>query len=71
MSGELNDGSLRRESAFVQVIGEIRAGIAKAFRQRELHTAGLYERWPEALLQYENRVIDFDSDPRRFGETSC
>lgn len=47
----------------VQVIGEIRAGIAKASRQKEKHKAELYERWLEALLQeYGNRVIDFDSD---------
>lgn len=47
----------------VQVIGEIRAGISKAFRQKEKQKAELYERWLDTLLhEYGNRVIDFDSD---------
>jgi predicted nucleic acid-binding protein len=47
----------------VQVIGEIRAGISKAARQKDNRKAEVYERWLETLLQeYGNRIIEFDSD---------
>jgi toxin FitB len=47
----------------VQVIGEIRAGIAKAYRRKEAVKAGIYERWLDDLLShFAERVIDFDAD---------
>jgi predicted nucleic acid-binding protein len=47
----------------VQVIGEIRAGIAKAARQKDHRKAEVYEQWLETLLQeYGNRIIQFDAD---------
>lgn len=47
----------------VQVIGEIRAGIAKAARKRDNRKAEVYEQWLETVLQeYGSRIIEFDSD---------
>jgi predicted nucleic acid-binding protein len=47
----------------VQVIGEIRAGIAKAARRKDSRKAVIYEQWLETLLQeYGNRIIEFDAD---------
>lgn len=51
----------------VQVIGEIRAGIAKLRRRRagdDLQRAAAYEAWlhQELLTGYGERVIDFDAD---------
>lgn len=47
----------------VQVIGEIRAGISKARRQKNRPKADVYEQWLETLLQeYGNRIVDFDVD---------
>lgn len=47
----------------VQVIGEIRAGISKAARQKDSRKAEVYEQWLETLLQeYGNRIIEFDAD---------
>lgn len=47
----------------VQVIGEIRAGIAKLVRAGETGRAALFERWLEELLmEYAGRVLDFDAD---------
>jgi predicted nucleic acid-binding protein len=47
----------------VQVIGEIRAGIAKTTRQKDHRKAEVYEQWLETLLQqYGNRIIEFDAD---------
>ncbi|MET0855146.1 MAG: type II toxin-antitoxin system VapC family toxin [Telluria sp.] len=47
----------------VQVIGEIRAGITKAARQKDGRKAEIYERWLETLLrEYGTRIIEFDAD---------
>jgi predicted nucleic acid-binding protein len=47
----------------VQVIGEIRAGISKAYRQKDNQKAPVYEKWLEALVaEFENRIIPFDAD---------
>ena len=47
----------------VQVIGEIRAGIAKLMRKSERHRAEVYEQWLDILLQeYADRIIEFDAD---------
>jgi predicted nucleic acid-binding protein len=47
----------------VQVIGEIRAGIAKAARRKDSRKAVIYEQWLETLLEeYGNRIIEFDAD---------
>ena len=47
----------------VQVIGEIRAGIAKAMRNRDRRKAQVYEEWLGTLLQeYGDRIIEFDAD---------
>jgi predicted nucleic acid-binding protein len=47
----------------VQAIGEIRAGIQKAIRQKDRRKADVYEQWLENLLQeYGNRIIEFDAD---------
>jgi predicted nucleic acid-binding protein len=47
----------------VQVLGEIRAGIAKAKRQRDDKRADVYEQWLEILVQeYGGRIIEFDAD---------
>lgn len=51
----------------VQVVGEIRAGIAKLRRRRagdDLQRAAAYEAWlhQELLAGYGERVIDFDTD---------
>ncbi|WLI88954.1 type II toxin-antitoxin system VapC family toxin [Massilia sp. R2A-15] len=47
----------------VQVIGEIRAGIARAARKNDLRKVEMYEQWLEALLEhYGHRVIEFDAD---------
>lgn len=45
----------------VQVIGEIRAGIAKVIRQKDHRKAEIYEQWLETLLrEYGTRIIEFD-----------
>lgn len=47
----------------VQVLGEIRAGIAKAAKAGKLDQARMYDDWLELLLaDYDDRVIDFDRD---------
>lgn len=47
----------------VQVIGEIRAGIAKLSRQKDARKAKVYELWLENLIdQYSDRIIEFDAD---------
>jgi predicted nucleic acid-binding protein len=47
----------------VQVIGEIRAGIAKAMRKKDRRKAEVYEQWLDILLQeYGDRIIEFDTD---------
>jgi predicted nucleic acid-binding protein len=47
----------------VQVIGEIRAGIAKATRSGKLDHAKAYDTWLDTLLaDYGDRVIDFERD---------
>lgn len=47
----------------VQVVGDIRAGIAKAERSGDRGKAGIYEAWLGTLLQeYEDRIIQFDAD---------
>jgi predicted nucleic acid-binding protein len=47
----------------VQVIGEIRAGVAKAIRRKDHPKAEVYEQWLETLLQeYSDRIIEFDAD---------
>lgn len=47
----------------VQVVGEIRAGIAKAERNGDRRKAEIYEEWLGSLLQeYEDRIIQFDAD---------
>lgn len=47
----------------VQVLGEIRAGIAKTARGGKLEQARMYDNWLEMLLfDYADRVIDFDAD---------
>lgn len=47
----------------VQVIGEIRAGIAKLSRQKDDRKAKVYELWLESLIQqYSDRIIEFDAD---------
>lgn len=47
----------------VQVIGEIRAGIAKSAKAGKLDQASMYGDWLETLLaDYDDRVIDFDRD---------
>lgn len=47
----------------VQVVGEIRAGIAKAMRNSDRRKAEVYEQWLGMLLQeYGERIIEFDAD---------
>lgn len=47
----------------LQVIGEIRAGIEKAKRQKDRGKSALYEQWLGSLLdEYEDRIIRFDAD---------
>ncbi|MDB5936006.1 MAG: VapC toxin family domain ribonuclease [Massilia sp.] len=47
----------------VQVIGEIRAGIANAARRGDRQKAEIYGRWLDTLLQeYDDRIIKFDTD---------
>jgi predicted nucleic acid-binding protein len=51
----------------VQVLGEIRAGIAKLHRNGvagELEKAKIYEKWidDELLATYSDRIIEFDTD---------
>jgi predicted nucleic acid-binding protein len=47
----------------VQVVGEIRAGIAKAERKGDRRKAEIYEQWLDTLLQeYDDRIIQFDAD---------
>lgn len=47
----------------VQVIGEIRAGIAKAVRNKDRRKAEVYEQWLDNLLaEYGDRIIEFDAD---------
>jgi predicted nucleic acid-binding protein len=62
-------GSVDPDTLFLpaQVIGEIRAGIAKLRRRagaEALQRAGLYEMWleNELLRAYGGRNIDFDAD---------
>ncbi len=45
----------------VQVIGEIRAGIAKTARNGKRDQAKVYQRWLDSLIaDYSERIIDFD-----------
>ncbi|KQV90300.1 hypothetical protein ASD15_23580 [Massilia sp. Root351] len=47
----------------VQVIGEIRAGIAKVRRRKELSKAGMYEAWLDGLqATFAGRIVEFDAD---------
>jgi hypothetical protein len=47
----------------VQVLGEIRAGIAKAMRNNDRRKVQVYERWLDNLLhEYGDRIIAFDAD---------
>lgn len=51
----------------VQVIGEIRAGIAKLYRNGapdELEKAKIYEKWldDDLLKSYGNRIVEFDKE---------
>lgn len=47
----------------VQVIGEIRAGIAKAAKNGKLDQAKRYASWLDALVAgYKEQIIDFDRE---------
>jgi predicted nucleic acid-binding protein len=47
----------------VQVIGEIRAGIAKVAKTGQPIRADIYGRWLDSVLvDYRDRIIDFDQN---------